>query len=101
MRNFILNESRNAFERLKRTLIFIAKALCIGFVNCLFWFLPLILVGYLAVRPILAVFRGEDSRINSFMPEPRAELKKQNPINIQDAVRSARSVLNDIRSMKR
>lgn len=102
MRNFILNESRNAIERLKRTLVFIARALFIGFVNFLFWFLPLIFIGYLAVRPIMNLLTREDSPAQaSYKSESRPEPSRQNPINIPDAVRSARSILNDIRSIKR
>ena len=54
MKEFVLDQIRKAFARLKRSIVTILKALFIIFVNLAFWLLPLIVMGWLVVSRIMS-----------------------------------------------
>lgn len=64
MKDFVLEQTRKAFSRLKKSIVMILKVLFIIFVNLAFWLLPLILMGWFALSRVLSVASDFGSAVN-------------------------------------
>ena len=64
MKDFMLDQIKKAFVRLKRSLLLILKALFIICVNLAFWLLPLVFMGWLVMSRILSFVSDFTSTVN-------------------------------------
>ena len=64
MKEFILNQTRSALGRLRRSVVMILKIVFIVFVNAVLWLLPLFFMGWLSLDWILSA-AGDHSSVRS------------------------------------
>jgi hypothetical protein len=101
MRTFIMTEIGKAFGRLKGTFVFIVKAMFIALVNVVFWLLPLFLMGYFVVKPILSggtethlVGTASISQVPAMGGEQPVSSGKR--LDLEACLRSVRSIIRDL-----
>lgn len=103
MKKFIKSEVRKAIGRLAATIVFMIKGLIVAAINLVFWLAPLLLMGYLTLKLVLASFDGGVvSHMGSVQPsyhEPAATDRQG--INFPDILRSAENFLRDLRILRR
>jgi hypothetical protein len=100
MRTFIVTEIRKALGRLKGTFVFIAKAAFIAMVNVVFWFLPLFLMGYFAIKPILSGWTEPQPAGPASVSQPSAipggsTTSSGKRLDLEACLRSVRSIIRD------
>lgn len=108
MKDFVLGETKKALGRLRMTILFIIRTIFIAAVNVIFWFLPLILMGYFVLQP---VFRnvGKPSGYQTPAPHHGAAYGPQRndenlvrpPSRPTDTLRAIESFLRELRFFKR
>jgi hypothetical protein len=102
MRTFIVAEIRKALGRLKGTFVLIAKAAFIALVNVAFWFLPLFLMGYFALKPILSGWTEPQpagpASVTQSQPSAvpgGATTSSGKRLDLEACLRSVRSIIRD------
>lgn len=101
MRTFIVTEIKKSFGRLMGTFVFIAKATFIALVNVAFWLLPLFLMGYFAVKPILSGWsepqQAGTASISQAPAVPGGSTGSTGKrLDLEAFLRSVRSVIRDL-----
>ena len=106
MKTFIVTEIGKAFGRLKATLVFMVKALLIALVNIAFWLLPLFLMGYFTLKPIIADWNATSPA--SPAAAPGTPLPHREPVyaenkrmDFESFLRSVRSFVRELRTVGR
>ena len=107
LKEFVSGEIRKALGRLRATVMFALKAVFVLLVNVVFWFLPLVLAGYLLGTPVLNGFNrplatrgtsipiGHDGR-----PMGRPEETKR-AFNVRETSSLASQFMREIRLFRR
>lgn len=106
MKAFIVSQIRNALGRLKGTIVFIIKAMFISLVNVAFWLLPMFLLGYFAVKPLITDWRRATvapitSQPHHLPTETSANYVEAKRFDLESLLRSVRRLLRELRGFKR
>ena len=91
MKDFMLDQIKKAFVRLKRSLLLILKALFIIFVNLAFWLLPLVFMGWLVMSRILSFVSDFTSSVNPPSGQYSAPVRSGGGLQKFDAAEMLRS----------
>jgi hypothetical protein len=91
MKDFMLNQIKKAFVRLKRSLLMILKALFIIFVNLAFWLLPLVFMGWIVMSRTLSFVSDFTSSVNPPSGQCSAPVRSGGGLQKFDAAEMLRS----------
>lgn len=84
MKEFIAEETKKALARLWKSLIFIAQRFFILTVNLLFWILPMMVLAYFTLKPLVSrMVSGRDSSFEElrYCQEPQRPERLLNPFS--------------------
>ena len=107
VKTFMRSEAGKAIGRLKGTIVFVIKTLFIALVNLVLWLLPLMAMGYFALRPFS--LGADRTKFSPSAPVSKATYGKAEeghprntiPVNFREMLRTAESFLREIRFLKR
>jgi len=110
VKEFVSSEIRKALGRLTATVVFGVKVVFVFLVNMIFWFLPIFLLGYLALRPFSSKARSVFSNQENVVPvggrtdtlevSLRRERSPSSP-DIGETLGPINSFLRELRFLKR
>ncbi|MDP2646532.1 MAG: hypothetical protein Q8P24_16455 [Desulfobacterales bacterium] len=105
MKTFIITEIKKAVARLKGTFVFVVKATFIAIVNVAFWLLPLFLMGYFTLKPIIGDWHHSAPPVatSAGVPVPPQEpiYPDKKPLDFESFLRTVRSFVRELRTLGR
>lgn len=105
MKTFIVTEIKRAVGRLKGTFVFIIKATFIALVNVAFWLLPLFLMGYFTLKPIIGEWNQSAPPAATAAGVPGPPQKPIYPdkraLDFDSFLRTLRSFFRELRTLGR
>ncbi|PIQ87517.1 MAG: hypothetical protein COV74_00150 [Candidatus Omnitrophica bacterium CG11_big_fil_rev_8_21_14_0_20_45_26] len=96
MKAFVIGEIRNALRRLRRTFQFGVKVIFIAIVNVIFWFMPLVVMGYFLAKPLVRDLSARSVNRAGQTASPLAPVyeSSESYANAKGPVTGAREMLN-------
>ncbi len=104
MREFILNQTRKALQRLRRSIVMILKTTFIVFVNAVLWLLPMVFMGWVSMAWILSATgdHGPERTMQGNAYQTSAQERRRVPVlDLRSMLQSADNLIRQIRFWKK
>ena len=104
MKEFILNQTRKALERLRRSIVMILKTMFIVFVNAVLWLLPMVFMGWVSMAWILSATgdHGPDRAMQGDAYQaPAQERRRVSVFDLRSMLQSTNNLVREIRFWKK